>query len=57
MKIVARFIGDTSGATMVEYGVIGAMVCLGLVIGATAVGANINAIFNVLSTTLAPVPP
>jgi pilus assembly protein Flp/PilA len=51
-KIFARFMKDESGATAIEYGLIAALISVALITGATALGTQLNATFNGLSTKL-----
>lgn len=51
-KLFARFMKDESGATAIEYGLIAALISVALIVGATALGSQINTNFNNLATTL-----
>ena len=46
------FLKDEKGATAIEYGLIAALIALGLIAGATAVGESLNAKFQGASTML-----
>lgn len=46
MKIFARFAKDESGATAIEYGLIAALVAVGIIAGASLLGNNLGALFN-----------
>ena len=48
-----RFLRDEQGATAIEYGLLVALISLVIVIGAAAVGTNLNALFTHISTCLA----
>ena len=48
-----RFVQDESGATAIEYGLIAAVIGLGILIGATTLKNAINAKYSTLSTDLA----
>ena len=50
---VARFLSDEQGATAIEYGLLVALISLVIVVGAAAVGTNLNALFTKISTCLA----
>jgi pilus assembly protein Flp/PilA len=52
MNIISRFIRDESGATAIEYGLIAALIAVVIITGVTAVGTNLSATFNTLSTNL-----
>ena len=47
--LVARFAADESGATAIEYGLIATLISIALIVGATALGTKLNAVFNGLS--------
>ncbi len=38
LKMIKRFISDTDGSTGIEYGLIAALISVGLIGGATAIG-------------------
>jgi pilus assembly protein Flp/PilA len=44
--LVARFLADRSGATAIEYALIGSLVSIAIIIGATAIGIKLNDVFN-----------
>lgn len=46
----ARFAMDESGATAIEYGLIGALISIAIITGATQVGTNVGALFNSVAT-------
>ncbi|MBJ6988800.1 MULTISPECIES: Flp family type IVb pilin [unclassified Devosia] len=46
MKIFARFAKDESGATAIEYGLIAALVAVGIIAGASLLGNNLGSLFN-----------
>jgi pilus assembly protein Flp/PilA len=43
---IPRLIKDESGATAVEYGLIAAVVCVGIIVGLGGVRDGLNSIFN-----------
>lgn len=45
-KLFARFYKDESGATAIEYGLIAALIAVAIMVGAGALGTNINDKFN-----------
>ncbi|MFC3207917.1 Flp family type IVb pilin [Aquamicrobium soli] len=45
-KLIARFYKDESGATAIEYGLIAALIAVAIMVGAGALGTNINDKFN-----------
>ncbi len=51
MRRLRLFLSNAAGATSIEYAMIGVVVSVGIVVGATAIGSNIstrfyNAILN-----------
>ncbi len=48
-----EFIRDESGATAIEYGLLAALIALGITVGATALGAELGAFFGRIATRLA----
>ena len=52
MKIFARFAQDESGATAIEYGLIAALISVGIILAATALGTNLGNLFNGIANTL-----
>ena len=53
MNIFARFAKDESGATAIEYGLIAALISVGIILAATALGASLGNLFNDISDELA----
>ncbi|CAN7514016.1 MULTISPECIES: Flp family type IVb pilin [Ensifer] len=51
-KIFARLMKDESGATAIEYGLIAALISVALIGGATALGNQLDLLFNGLSTEM-----
>lgn len=52
MNIFARFANDESGATAIEYGLIAALIAVGIIAAATALGGSLSTLFSDISTTL-----
>jgi pilus assembly protein Flp/PilA len=50
--LLVRFARDESGATAIEYGLIATLIAVAIITGATALGTQLNAVFNGLSTKL-----
>jgi pilus assembly protein Flp/PilA len=46
MNIVARFVKDESGATAIEYGLIAALISVGIIAAATTLGNGLSNLFN-----------
>ena len=47
-----NFIDDESGATVIEYGLLAALVALGIALGATALGTELGLLFGRIATRL-----
>ena len=52
MNFVARFVKDESGATAIEYGLIAAIVGIGIIAGLGPLRNALNLLFNNVSTNL-----
>lgn len=52
MKIFARFVKDESGATAIEYGLIAALIAVGIITAATLLGDELEQLFNSIAATL-----
>ena len=52
MNIVARFANDESGATAIEYGLIAALIAVGIIAAATTLGSSLSGLFNKISGKL-----
>ena len=52
MNIFARFANDESGATAIEYGLIAAIVGVGIITSLGNLKAGLDAIFNSINSTL-----
>ncbi|MEP3654135.1 MAG: Flp family type IVb pilin [Litorimonas sp.] len=44
--LFARFLEDESGATAIEYGLIAALIGVGLIVGAKAFSTSVNDLFS-----------
>ena len=51
-SLFTRFAQDESGATAIEYGLIAAVIGLGIILGATSLKDAINAKYNTIATNL-----
>ena len=47
-----RFIGDQSGVTAIEYGLIAALIAVVIIVAVTAVGTKLTSTFNSVATSL-----
>jgi pilus assembly protein Flp/PilA len=52
MNIVAKFAKDESGATAIEYGLIAALIAVGLIVAANTLGTGLQNIFNGIGNRL-----
>jgi pilus assembly protein Flp/PilA len=52
MNTVARFVNDESGATAIEYGLIAALIAVGIIAAATTLGNGISDIFSAIGNRL-----
>ncbi len=52
MNTIARFANDESGATAIEYGLIAALIAVGIIAAATTLGGSLSSIFNRVATKL-----
>ena len=49
---VERFVEDESGATAIEYGLIAALIAVGIIAAARGLGSQIGDTFNTVTTTM-----
>lgn len=52
MNTIARFVDDESGATAIEYGLIAALIAVGIIAAASALGGSLSSLFQGISTEL-----
>ena len=52
MNTVARFMNDESGATAIEYGLIAALIAVGIIAAATTLGNGLSNIFSAIGGRL-----
>ena len=45
-NLVSRFVSDESGATAIEYGLIAAIVGVGIIVGLTQLKTTLNTLFQ-----------
>lgn len=50
--LLKKFKNDESGATAIEYGLIAALISVGIIAGASAIGGNIAERFNTIGDAL-----
>ncbi len=46
MNIIAQFAKDESGATAIEYGLIAALIAVGIIVAATTLGNGLSNLFS-----------
>ena len=52
MNTFARFVSDESGATAIEYGLIAALIAVGIIAAATTLGGSLSGLFGRISGKL-----
>lgn len=52
MEMIKKFIRDEEGATAIEYGLLAALISVAIIVAATAVGTNLEAVFNFIAGAL-----
>jgi len=53
MSFIKFFLEDESGATMIEYGLVAALVSVAAIVALQLLGAELQVIFNTVSSYLA----
>lgn len=53
LKNLKRFHRDEEGVTAIEYGLIAALIAVVIIVAVTAVGTNLEVIFNTIAGALA----
>jgi pilus assembly protein Flp/PilA len=51
-NLFARFVKDESGATAIEYGLIAALIGVGIIVAATNLGTQLSNTFSTIETKL-----
>ena len=51
-NLFARFVKDESGATAIEYGLIAALIAVGIIVAATSLGTELSTLFQSIATKL-----
>ena len=52
LQTISRFIRDESGATVIEYGLIAALISVSAISAMQAVGGQVDGLFNLVKTVL-----
>jgi pilus assembly protein Flp/PilA len=53
VQFVRQFVRDEEGVTAIEYGLIAALIAVTIIVAVTAVGDNLNAVFDAVADNLA----
>jgi len=53
VQTIRSFIRDEDGAAAIEYGLIAALIAIAIIVGATALGASLNTLFDNLGKCMA----
>ena len=51
-SMIVGFVKDESGATAIEYGLIAALIAVGIIAAARALGSQISATFNAVANNM-----
>ena len=51
-SMIARFVGNESGATAIEYGLIGALISVVIIVAVKLVGTNLSTTFDKIANNL-----
>ncbi|HUE70042.1 MAG TPA: Flp family type IVb pilin [Pirellulaceae bacterium] len=52
MKSMMKFLRQEEGATMVEYGLMVALIAVVCIAAVTLIGGNLNTVFNTIATAI-----
>ena len=52
LHTLRQFIRDEEGVTAIEYGLLASLVALGIIVGATALGVKLDAMFTFIAGKL-----
>lgn len=52
IKSIQNFLNDDDGVTAIEYGLLAALIAVGIIISATAVGNQLEAVFVAINAAL-----
>lgn len=53
MNAIMKFLKDENGVTAIEYGLIAALIAVAIIISVTAVGTQLDAVFDYIQGQLA----
>lgn len=54
MQSIKRFLNDEEGVTAIEYGLLAALIAVAIIVGAQALGVNLNSLFTYISGKVTP---
>ena len=57
MRLIRKLIRDERGATAIEYGLIGSLVSVAIIVGATTLGTRLNLVYDSVATALQNIAP
>ena len=52
MTLLSRFLHDETGGTAIEYSLIGGLIALAIILGATVIGTQLNTKFSSVGSAL-----
>jgi len=52
VQFVRQFVRDEEGVTAIEYGLIAALIAVTIILAVTAVGDNLDAVFDAIAANL-----
>jgi pilus assembly protein Flp/PilA len=52
MKSILRFFREEEGVTAIEYGLLASLIAIAFIVGATAVGTNLQSLFTYIAGKL-----
>jgi pilus assembly protein Flp/PilA len=53
LNLCSRFARDESGATSIEYALFGALISIAIIVGASALGTQLNLLYDAVKTKVA----
>lgn len=51
-KLIRNFVREEEGVTAIEYGLIAALIAVVIIVAVTAVGGNLELVFNAIASNL-----
>jgi pilus assembly protein Flp/PilA len=56
IQLIKQFVRDEDGVTAIEYGLIAALIAVGVIVSVGSIGTQLNAVFNSVVTALGGTP-